>query len=264
MRKLVSIALLVFALPVMAGRHFNGSTDKIQATSGSLLLGAGNATIVCAFMVTSLPGSTEVNVCSNGGQEGGPSHQGPVMVEIGSNFYGSHYNSIGVVWWQNQSLNHNVDLFCAATISTNTWYTVVATFFSSGTPGAYLFVNGTQCATSGTANVLTVQNGADVPDFCMGGYASSGSPGVCGNQNFAGTIANFYVWTVYIPPGQAQALSLICPAGVTARRMGFPPPARAWPLTGASGTSIEPDLSGHGFNGTVTGTTVANQPPCTP
>jgi hypothetical protein len=260
--KKVAILVLAFALPLLAGRGFNGSTDKIQMSSGSLLLGAAHATISCAFSIASLPGASEVDVCSNGGQEGGPSHQGPVIVTVGSNANSGHNNEIGISWWQNQPLDHNVDLYCGTTILANTWYTVVGTFASSG--NAALYVNGVQCATTTTANTLTVQNGSDNPDFCVGGYASGGNPGTCGTVNFGGIVANFYVWTSTFSAGQAAALSLVCPVGNAARRMGFPAPQRAWPLAGASGSSIEPDLSGNGFNGILTGTTVANQPPCTP
>jgi len=46
--------------------------------------------------------------------------------------------------------------------------------------------------------------------------------------------------------------------------MGLPQPAGYFPLWGASGSSIEPDLSGNKLNGTLNGTTSANHAPCTP
>lgn len=263
MKTLCAVLVIIVAIPLMAGRQFNGTSDKIQAGGGSLLLNAAGATVVCSFLVTSLPGATEVDVCSNGGKEGS-GHQGPFVIEIGSTASGGHDNQIGAVWWQNQPLNHNVDLHCSFTISINTWYTVVATFQSNTTLGATLAVNGTSCGSSNTNTVLGVQSGTDVPDFCVAGVANSGNPGTCAAPNFAGLVANFYVYATHLSNAQALALSLVCPAGVSSRRMAFPSPARAWPLTGASGLTIEPDLSGNGFSATLTGTAPANHPPCAP
>lgn len=260
---------LAACCPVFAGRTFNGTTDRFQAVPGGLLIGGSQATIVCAFKVSSLPGASEIDICSNGAKEGS-GHQGPVMVQVGSTFYGAHFNSIGVTWWQSTPLNHNVDLFCAGTISTNTWYTVVSTFDSGFSPGAFLWVNGALCSNTGSPNgALAVQGGGDTPDFCAGSFASSG--GACNTANFAGTVANFYIYsTAFQNPGATGqpiglALSLVCPSGITARRMGFPNASRAWPLAGISGASIEPDFSGHVGNGSLTGTTATNDmPPCTP
>lgn len=273
MKRLLTILLsagLVSSLS--AGRTFNGTTDKIQAGGGTVLVGVGQAAVVCSFLVTSLPGSSEADVCSNGGQENA-GHQGPFIISIGSTALGSGVNNkIVVAWRQSTSLNHNVDMSCPSIISINTWYTVVSIFSSNFTGGGSVWVNGVLCSTGGNPNgQLALQNGGDTPDFCVGGYAGSGT--TCTIVNFAGTVANFYVWSGTnlgtnagsTASSMAQAVSLICPIGATAKRMGFPSPARAWPLYGASGSSIEPDLSGNGFNGTLTGTTAtSSMPPCVP
>jgi hypothetical protein len=78
-------------------------------------------------------------------------------------------------------------------------------------------------------------------------------------NTFAGTIAEVAIWNAILSPSERAALANVCPSGIRrASIVGY------WPLWGASGTSIEPDLSGNVNNGALTGTSSANHPPCTP
>ena len=265
MKQLALILALLLALPANAGRSFNGSSDVIQiAGTGVDLTGQSAMTMVCWFQVASVPGS-EAEICAKGGHA---VYEG-YYINLSQS---GHSGQIGAHWYQNESLAHNVDLFCSFSVSINTWYSVVMVWNSSGggnNPGAFLIVNGTTCASG--SNNASLGGGSTAVDFCVGGYASGGT--TCNVANFAGIVAEVAIWNVALgtccsgvalTPTNAFALAAICPVGPSARRAGLPNPIGYWPLYGASGSSIEPDLSGNGLNGTLTGTSPANHPPCTP
>ena len=86
---------------------------------------------------------------------------------------------------------------------------------------------------------------------------NGGNQNPLGTAGFEGTIAEVAIWNDILSPEERTALGTACPQSV--RRTAL---AGYFPLWGASGTSIEPDLSGHKDNGTLTGTTRANHSPC--
>lgn len=265
MKKLILVLLFMFMMipTVWAGRSFNGTTDIIQVTANNSLTisGTDTMTMVCWFKVSVLPAS-EAEICGKGGHG---VNQG-YYINLSQS---GHTNNLGAHWFQNQPLNHGVDVFCGTVIAINTWYSVVIMFGGNANPGAFLILNGSICSTSSTNN--TLGGGSTSIDFCIGGYASGS--GACNVANFAGIISEVAVWNVVlgtintgvsVSAKGALALGKICPVGPSSRRAGFPQPIGYWPLYGSSGSLIEPDFSGNSFHGTLVGTTPADHAPCVP
>ena len=143
---------------------------------------------------------------------------------------------------------------CPTTLTLNKWYQIILYSVSGSTTG--LIVNGGSFCNSSTpwdsANIS-----AGGANFTIG--AQSG-----GLYPASGVIAEVAVWPSNLSAGFKQALATVCPIGGSARRMGLPKPAGYFPLWGASGSSVEPDLSGNLLNGALTGPpTPANHAPCT-
>lgn len=255
------ILALLLSLPASAGRSFNGSTDKAQVASGSAvdLYGGNFVTLSCWVYVSSVPVS-EANPCGKGSNNNGTESYYINLSQSG------HSGNFGAHFFQTTIVDHNVDVFCATSISSHTWYNVVAIFDSTnggGSGNAYIYLNGSLCAQGTGPNGALVLPGVGNPDWCFGSYATTGTPGACTTINFSGIVAEAALWNIALKANQAKALYTVCPVGAAARRMTMPPPVAYWPLTGASGTSIEPDLSGNKLNATLTGTAAANHPPCT-
>jgi hypothetical protein len=143
---------------------------------------------------------------------------------------------------------------CSATVTANQWYQIVLWSVNGSQTG--LIVNG-----GSFCNTFTAWDGANISaggtNFTIGGQGNGLYPA-------SGRIAEVAVWN-NLPSGFRAALATMCPAGPSARRMGLPAPAGYFPLWGASGSTIEPDLSGNALNGTLGGPpSAANHPPCTP
>lgn len=90
-----------------------------------------------------------------------------------------------------------------------------------------------------------------------GGYADAGRLGQGFGASFAGRVGECAVWPAVLTAAEIAALA----QGTSPARIR-PNSALYWPLYGVA--SPEPDLSGRGFNGTVTGTALANHPPVGP
>ena len=267
MKRCILILLFVaFSSLCWGGRSFNGSSDKITVyigTGAAYVVGSNTVTVECDFMVTSVPGA-EADICANGGQFG--SNSGPWIISIGSTYY-AETGQIQANFYQNQPLDHGIQLKCSSTVTTNVIHHVFIVFVGDGNPGAWLYDNGTLCADTSTANTLGVSaNGSYI---CIGGYWN-GSTGC--TANFAGTVYGLTVWTQGLGVSgsspysfnatYASQLNTTCVNVGAMRHAPFPKPVFQMPLAGAA--SPEPDLSGNVQNGTLTGTTAANGPPCTP
>jgi len=246
MRRLALI--LALALPANAGRSFNGSTDVVTANGiGSALdISSGPETISLWWYPTSVS-VTQAAVAHYRAFTSGSQF----AIGLG---YGSASNNNFTAVFGCCGISGPAYLSCG-TVTTNQWYQIVVRLDSVG-GFAYLNVSGgLTCSVSTTTTLLSRAPGSS--NFTIG----DDSTGSYGAHGIIGEVA---VWNLLLSTNQLASLRNICPVGPSARRMGFPPPVGYFPLTGASGSSIEPDLSGNVLNGTLTGTSPANHPPCTP
>ena len=239
----------ILAMPLWAGRSFNGSSDYITAngTSTALDISTGNETVSFWWYPTNVS-TTQAAVAhyifsASGGQFAiglgygtGAANQFTWAVGCCGSVTGTSYGN------------------CSATVTPNQWYQIILFSISGSQTG--LIVNG-----GAFCNTFTAWDGANISaggaNFSIGAQSNGLYPA-------HGIIAEVAVWPSNLAAGFKQALAKVCPAGPSARRMGLPQPAGYFPLWGASGSSIEPDLSGNKLNGTLNGTTSANHAPCTP
>lgn len=255
--RIALIAGLLLGSPLWAGRSFNGSSAVISVTSGGTidLYGLPDITLSCWVYVTVVP-STEVDPCGKGNNLNGTESYYINLSQSGNaGLFGAHF-------FQTTPENHNVDFFCTSvTVQANTWYNVVATFNSNFEYSVFsqIYVNGVECGQATNANGNLTEPGVGDPNWCFGAYATTGTPGLCTNINFSGIVAESALWNVALSPAEAEGLATVCPGRVRSTAI-----VAYWPLWGASGSAIEPDLSGNNNNGTLTGATTANHPPCAP
>lgn len=239
---------LLLALPCSAGRTFNGTTDKASAP-GTGTPDDITGTVMsfsCWFMLTSAPGN-EITPCAKWNS----SNAGGYMVNYNQSGFAGQ--SAGVVYITIPS-NHFHFFFCTNTINLNQWYVVSFVYQNNLNMKVWLGTNGvsTLCGTDNTVGTTgtMVSSGGNI----VFGAANAGRSGSLATT---GKIAEVGVWNVRLSDGEAQSLATVCPSAVRPTALvGY------WPLTGASGASIEPDLSGNGQNATLTGTATANHPPC--
>jgi hypothetical protein len=250
MKRFAFILALFVALPLWAGRSFNGTSSQIviPGTGNAIDLVGSQMSASCWFYLTSTP-SGEVD-CLNKWAAAG---NGGYMINYNNS---NTPNQFGVYLYISIPSNHLHFLGCTPGTLLNTWHNVVFTYQNNNT--MHMFLDGVHCATDtgvGSTGSIVSSGG----NLNIGGQRSGVSccylPGIVGED---------VVWNVILADAQAEALYKVCPVGYSARRAGFPPPVGYWPLWGASGSSIEPDLSGNAINGTLAGTAQANHPPCTP
>lgn len=245
--------LCLFAQNAFAGRTFNGSTDVASVNGNGTavqLTGGTGVTLAFWMYMPSVP-AVEANPVSKGSNSNGTEEYYVSVSESG------HTNHVAAHFYQSQILNHTVDVYCdGVTLLANTWYSVVAVW-SSATGADDVYLNGTFCVTSrlGTS-VGTLSNpGGGEPNLCMGGHATTGTPGACTVINFAGTIAEVAVWNIGLTAGEASSLGNGAPPSLVHANtlVGY------WPLYGIS--SPEVDLSGGKLNATLSGTAATNHAP---
>jgi hypothetical protein len=248
-RKVLALFLVwLLSNPVWAGRTFNGTTNKaiVTGTNGSPIdLTGPQMAAACWFYVTSLP-AVQADCLGNTNAGG----TGGYQLDISQS---GHANQTGVWFYISIPINHVHNFFCSTAITTNQWYLEAFAYQNNnnaflyfGKPGAV-----TQCAGDGAVGSTGV-------------LVSSGQNlnigGALDNATFplAATIAEVAVWNAYLTPAEMVSLGTECPNQVRPTALvGY------WPLYGASGASIEPDLSGSKLKATLTGTTaVPNHPPC--
>lgn len=128
------------------------------------------------------------------------------------------------------------------------WYHFCGAYSAPTTTGL-AYVNGVQ---DGSATTVPAATSTTSP-LAIGQTQATG-----GNSPWVGAIAEVGIWNRVLTPAEVAALATGVPAPVAAPSglVGY------WPLHGVSTT--EPDLSGQGNNGTVSGTTVAAPPPVGP
>jgi Concanavalin A-like lectin/glucanases superfamily len=259
MKRIIPIfaVILVGATLLWAGRSFNGSTDiiTIPAEGNVLDIASGPETISMWVYPTTVPSTGEHDWLGHGTAE-----TGGVEFEVGWGSYGgsaSSPNEFGYVFGCCGPFGPSYG-GCGTGYTANGWYQIVIWVDTAGvihgTPSSGMSVSGPVICNTYTAFTETrVANTGNI-------YVGKGWFGT----NYQGYVAEVAIWNRILLPGQIAALAHVCPEGPSARRMGFPQPVGYFPLTGASGSSIEPDLSGNKNLGVLTGTAAVNHAPCTP
>ena len=248
MKRLTLILALVLAMPLWAGRSFNGTSDYISANgiSTPLDISTGNETVSFWWYPTST--TAQCAVCHYLFSTSGS--QFAVGIAYGTGSAGELTWAVGCCG----SLTGTSYGNCPTAVTLNHWYQIIMYSVSGSSTG--LIVNGGSfCSQTTSWDGAVISAGGT--NFTIGAQGNGLYPAY-------GIIAEVAVWPSNLSTGFKQALATICPMGPTARRMGLPKPAGYFPLWGASGSSKEPDLSGNVLNGTLNGTTPANHAPCTP
>jgi hypothetical protein len=248
MKRLTLILALVLAMPLWAGRSFNGTSDYISANgiSTPLDISTGNETVSFWWYPTST--TTQCAVCHYLFSSAGS--QFAVGIAYGTGSAGELTWAVGCCGSVTGTSYGN----CPTAVTLNHWYQIIMYSVSGSSTG--LIVNGgTFCSQTTSWDSANISAGGT--NFTIGAQGNGLYPA-------HGIIAEVAVWPSNLSAGFKQALATVCPMGPTARRMGLPKPVGYFPLWGASGSSKEPDLSGNVLNGTLNGTTPANHAPCTP
>lgn len=208
-------------------RRFNGSSDLIDC--GTPPQPSTAITLSAWFYATALPASYAFILGRSGT----------------SGLYVIFLKSSGNLAYYILPSGGNVDPG-TATITTNVWYHVAATYDSVNDATVRGWLNG---AADGT----TAWSGS-IPSAAGHDFQFGQDPQV-GDRFFNGVIADGAMWNVRLSNAEILALSR------GARPSQIRPLSLLgwWPLTGLQ--SPEPDLSGNAHNGTLTGTTPAFGPP---
>jgi hypothetical protein len=245
---LLTILQLILLPPIYAGRSFNGSSDLIvvPASGNALDISSGPMTISFWMFPTTIPATADHYPVSNFGS----GLAGQFAIGFGAcNQVCSPLGVLGFLIGQGGPIT---GIFgSCGTYTANKWYQVILYVDTVGGHAGQIVSGGTSCTQAVT---FTEQRTAGTNHFNIGGIA--------GVADFQGTVAEVTVWNSLLTSSQMTALQTVCPVGSSARRMSLPNPVGYFPLYGSA--SPEPDLSGNKFNGVLTGTAVANHPPCTP
>jgi Concanavalin A-like lectin/glucanases superfamily len=248
-KRCISILALFVSLPCWAGRSFNGTSDIIivPAVGNALDLSSGPMTISFWFYPTVIPTSGShypiAHYASNGGQ-----------FAVGFGACSGGCSSSSVLGYLIGTYAAETGVFGSCGVYTaNAWYQVTIFVDTAGTihgsPTAGQIVSGGDSCSTFTA--FRENRVAGAGNFDIGGIE--------GAADFQGIVAEVGVWNALLSPAEMSALQTVCPASI--RRTAL---VGYFPLWGASGTSIEPDLSGNRNNGALTGTGAANHAPCKP
>lgn len=255
MRRFAAILALFVALPSWAGRSFNGTSDLLSANGiGSALdISTGPQTISFWVYPTSVSGSVEQDMVTHFNSTAGG---GQFVLGFGA-CTGQGIGAWGKFSFAEGSCSglNPAQGNCGAVATPNKWYQITLGFDPNLKYSSHAVVfsvsGGLSCNTSTNGHSRT----AGGNNLIIGGTSTNTVPAA----NFPGIIAEVAVWNDILSPQEMVALQTSCPAKI--RRTAL---VGYFPLWGASGTSIEPDLSGNILNGTLTGTAKANHPPCTP
>jgi hypothetical protein len=260
MKKLLLLIVMATAVACFAGRNFAGSDIiAVPVAQGSALdicsnnAGCssvdtnGNLTVSVWIYPTSV-GDTEHDPISRWapGTAGNTAEQW--LISIGATAF-EPINTIGFKVGNGGALT-GVYGNCSTAVTANQWYQVILevdTVFGA----AEFFVPQLNCAIS--TGWREQRNPTGIA-LTIGGQTGSGGTGTA--PNFKGRVANIGIWNAVLSAGERTALE----AGVAPNRIRQTNLVYYCPLYGFS--SPEPDLSGHQYNGAVTGTTAAPQCPC--
>lgn len=228
-------------------RNFNGTSDLITvpAVSNALDISSGPMTVSLWMYPTSV--GTEHDPMAKWGASG-PGQN--FLIALGSPSL-SAANQLGFVVGRLAPIT-GVFGAIATAITANAWYQVTlavdANAKYSGSPVAIFSLAG-------------AASGSNVQAFRENRTAGGVNLNIGGQQvtipTFAGRVAQAAMWNTVLSTYEVGALQ----AGVSPSRIRPQSLVGFWPLYGTS--SPEDDLSGHAYNGTLTGTTVATQPPGT-
>jgi hypothetical protein len=256
MMRRIGILAIFISLPCWAGRSFNGSSDLITANGiGTSLDIIGPETISFWVYPTLVDSNAHAMVAhfATGNVSGSQFTIGLGVAAFSSTnqlawefgccgAFGPSYGSCG-------------------TVTPNQWYQVVAWFDPAGkyagspASGMNVLPLGSSLLTCSTGAVGTTKS----PGQANLTIGNGGTQNINGGVGFEGTIAEVAIWNDILSPEERVALTTVCPMSV--RRTAL---AGYFPLWGASGSSIEPDLSGNTNNGVLTGTGAADHAPCAP
>lgn len=221
-------------------RTFNGSISDlitIPGISNGIDITADQMTMALWLKVPIVPVSevdalTKWNVSNVGGY----------LVTISE---AGHSKRIGIAFYESIPLNHFIDLYGTSDVLANTWYSVVGIYHNNDFSS--LYINGVLVASGGSGSTGTMV--ASGTNLLLGSKRPSAA------NFFAGDVGSVAIWDKKLSDGEAVSLGL----GVSPNKVRRSSLKGYWPLWGAG--SPEPDLSGNGLNGVLTGTTVSNQPP---
>jgi hypothetical protein len=252
-KRFAATLLLILATPLWAGRSFNGTSNVIAASAVSTPLDFIGAETTSFWWYVTSTSSTQVAVAKWNGTSGSRFYVGLGIGGGTNSQLGWQYGCCGAF---GPSYG-----FCATSLpAVNHWYHITAIANPTGGVSSLAWSgDGTTCGPGAGTSWGTPDQALGTGNFTIGN--------VGGGTNFyaSGIIAEVADWNVVLSANFTAALSTICPVGASAKRMGMPKPVGYFPLWGASGSSIEPDLSGNALNGTLTGPpAAANHAPCTP
>jgi hypothetical protein len=215
-------------------RSFNGTSDIIKITHSAGVNPTGNFTISFWFNPT-VVGAAGTRVILD--QVNAGADNCGVLFQTGASNLSYFFAADGFV------VNPG-----SATLVAGTWYNVITTWVSGASALLSTFINGVSDGTHGPGGA-TITWGTDVTS--LGGLSISGT-----DSDFTNCLmADWAIWSTVLSAGDIAALA----AG---RRAGTRNPGAlgAWlPLSGTQ--SPEPDLSGNGNVGVLTGTSFAPDPP---
>lgn len=235
MRKILSLVLLLFLFSEISfassSRDFNGSSDNLNFTSSSYCTSSLPISSGCWINADTNTADMGVLTCGAGGVSG----WNLAANQFGSNDWGMGKNQVA-------------DISSGGTVSTATWTFIGFIATGSGITFYKLTKAGTLTKTT-SANTSAIDN-TPAPSLARVGCGLNSGSANAGF--FDGRISNCFSKDVAMTEGEfldfAQKTLVGSPHGY-------------WPIWG---DSTENDLSGNGFNATVTGTTAsADGPPVT-
>lgn len=216
-------------------RRFNGTSDSINCSTG-VPIPTGAMTVSCWVNTAAAAGHYQGIVARN--QSNGLT-AGPYYLAGNSVITNGHFN----YYVQTTGAGGQVGLDPGTILPvTGIWYHVLMTYADAS--GIAAFVNGVSDGTAagnGGTQLTTTQ-----PQYIGRDTA---------NSFFAGAIADVAIWNIVLASSQISQLATgvrpvqASPGGL----IGW------WPLGGT--LSPEPDMSGNGNNGVLTGTTFTPDPP---
>lgn len=253
---LIVLGIIAITLPSWGGRSFNGSSDVITAGGiGTSLDITGPETISFWVYPTVVDSNVRAMVAhfANSAPSGSQ-----FTIGLG---VAAFSNTNQIAWEFGCCGAFGPSYGTCGTLAANQWYQIVTWIDPNG-----------KYSGSPTSGMNILPLGGSLSLCSVGASGTTRKPGQAnltigngGNQStnsvaaFEGTIAEVAIWNDILSPAERGGLSTKCPISI--RRTAL---AGYFPLWGASGSSTEPDMSGNGNNGVLSGTSPANHAPCAP
>lgn len=231
MKRTILITFL-FVLAVAAGsRSFNGTTDLITVAANARINDLSPLTILCWQRPVNT-GEVAGRYIDKGGNTAW-------FIVTGGHDFRVLFSGNDVLRTTQSSQN-----------PANTWTHLAATWDGStnGT-GIRLYANGVEVTSySATGNATGSRDSDAAADLIIGNNAAA-------SRTYNGRISHLQIYNRELSAGEITTL-MHKPGKILSGCVGY------WPLFGVA--SPEPDWSGGGLNGTLTGTSVADGPPVGP